>query len=195
MYEMQGPRQAGPEIPRRLPRRAGPLGQSANHTPFVLPPVQDTRWDPGCPVSLLPQNQLLSPPGLPLKVRKALQSAQSCLRTTERSEVLGAPSRLPGVSPRSPEVPSEWYPFSLVEKFLQPSVGAAQGDWATIFKILWPSTGCPPDRQICPPMYAPLSTACAVFHQGHPQVKPARLEDGDDVLRADVVRDIDAFDI
>jgi len=127
MYEMQGPRQAGTEIPRRLPRRAGPLGQSANHTPFVLPPVQDTRWEPGCPVSLLPQNQLLSPPRLPLKVRRALQSAQSCLRTTERSEVLGAPSRLPGVSPGSPEVPSEWYPFSLVEKFYAIRGGCTRG--------------------------------------------------------------------
>jgi len=136
MYEMQGPRQAGPEIPRRLPRQADPLGQSANHTPFVLPPVQDTRWDPGCPVSLLPRNQLLGPPGLPLMVREALLLARSCLRTTERSRAPVDPSRLPGVSPRSPEVPFEWYPFSLVEKFLQPLMGATQGDWQTIFKIL-----------------------------------------------------------
>ena len=116
MYEMQGPRQAGPEIPHRLPRQADPLGQSANHTPFVLPPVQDTRWDSGCPVSPLPRNQLLGPPGLPLKVRRALLLARSCLRTTERSVAPGSPSRLPGVSPRSPGVLSEWYPFSLVEK-------------------------------------------------------------------------------
>ena len=88
MYEMQGPRQAGPEIPHRLPRQADPLGQSANHTPFVLPPVQDTSRDSGCPVSLLPRNQLHGPPGLPLKAREAPQLTRSCLRTTERSRVL-----------------------------------------------------------------------------------------------------------
>jgi hypothetical protein len=108
---------AGAETPRRLPRRAGPLGQSANHTPYVLPPVQDTRRKSGCP-SLQPPS---SPtprcsPGLPPKVRRVLPLARSYLRATERSEVLGSPSRLPGSPPGLPEVPSEWYPFSLVEK-------------------------------------------------------------------------------
>jgi len=39
-----------PEHTRRLPRRAGPPGQSAFRAQSVPPPVQDTRWNSGFPV-------------------------------------------------------------------------------------------------------------------------------------------------
>jgi hypothetical protein len=49
MYEMQGPRLTALRT-RRLPRRAGPPGQSAIRAQSVPPPVQDTRSRSGCPI-------------------------------------------------------------------------------------------------------------------------------------------------
>jgi hypothetical protein len=42
---------------------------------------------------------------------------------------------------RSQGFPREWYPFLVVNEFLQRRPDLAQGVWRRIFKILWPSTG------------------------------------------------------
>src|SRR6266567_704186 len=137
---MQGPRSADPAHTRRLPRRAGPPGQSAIRTLVRPPPVQNTRRRPGCPVlqtapELLSDDLRVSPatfeapvprssrtrpsrPGVSPRVPQSQPQSSKLPSSSRNLSGLSAPHQdPPEFPPGSPEVASEWYPFSLVEKF------------------------------------------------------------------------------
>ena len=115
MYEMQGPRLAEPGIPADCPGElaAGAIGEPHPVRPTTGPGHLPEVRLPGLPADL---ELLLWVLRVSPEVIRVLLLTRSCLRVTERSEAPRASSKFPGVSPRSPEVVSEWYPFSLVEK-------------------------------------------------------------------------------
>ena len=115
MYEMQGPRSADLVQTRRLPRRAGPPGQSAIRALVRPPPVQNTCRRPGYPVPQPAPELLPKSSGFPLR-----PSTELALRSSRFSP---DPSGFP---PRSP---THRVPPGFPPKFLgsPDSAGVASG--------------------------------------------------------------------
>jgi hypothetical protein len=117
MYEMQGPRQTGQRYPPIAPAGwfAGAIGD-----PHAVRPTTGPGHLARVPVARSPSPNpalLLDPRGCPQVTQSLLLGPRFPSGCKSRPEPPGASSRSPRVTPRTPEVSSEWYPFSLVEKF------------------------------------------------------------------------------
>ena len=137
MYEMQGPRFGRSVQTRRLPRRAGPLGQSAFLCSVRPPPVQEPRKVPGHPLSPV----IRFPVAQKTSARK-LAARKLCV---PRSCLWGG------------------YPFSLVESFLLLRPSQHKTFWPLISRFFGYPPIHPPFTPSCP-QRSKLSTA--FIHSG-----------------------------